>query len=354
MKITIVGAGNTGHALAAYLAQRGCTPVLATRSAEKSAAINENGITAEGAIQGNFRVPSTTSLAEAVQGAALVAVMTTANAHRAVARQLAPLLTDGQSILVFNSNWGAFEFAQVLGGDIAAKNLTVAETAAQLFVATSGGPGHVNVSVKEKISVAATDPAKTAPLLAAIGGVFPQFEEGGSIIETTISTTNPVIHVPISLANIARIENAQEFRFYGDGVSKAGVELILKIDEERVAVARALGCEIDDVLTVINSFWEKKHDNLFDALTKNETYLRAMGPKSLTHRYFTEDVPFGIAPVAQIGRLYGVETPYTDALLDILYKLAGQGLAGTGVSFRKEDFAPFVGAPPCAVKAGVR
>lgn len=338
MKFTIIGGGKTGKAVAAYLTSKGAECLIKTRNAEKAAIFNRDGITAEGGINGNFKVKATTDMQEATDFADTILVMTVANAHRDVADQMAPCLKQNQRILIFNSNWGALEFKQVFGDSIKLKNLIVAETGAQLFVASAKEVGHVNMSIKAKVSVSAINPEDTQPLLDGIKEYFPQFEKGKSIIETTMSTTNPVIHVPITLLNGARIENAQPFLFYGEGASRAAVDLIVNIDKERIAVAKALGCEIDDVLTGINSFWEKKHDNLFDALTKNETYLRAKGPATLDHRYLTEDVPYGIAPIAKIGRIFGIETPYTDALLGILGCVFGNDLVNGGISFRREDF----------------
>ncbi len=338
MRFTIIGGGRTGQAAAAYLTSKGAECLIKTRDAGKAAIFNQHGITAEGGINGNFKVRATTDMQEAADFSDMILVMTVANAHKEVAGQLGPCLKQDQKILIFNSNWGALEFKQVLGDSRKLRNLIVAETGAQLFVASSEETGRVNMSVKAKITVSAVEPEDTQPLLDCIKEYFPQFEKGSSIIETTMSTTNPVIHVPITLLNAARIENAQPFLFYGDGASKEAVQLIENVDRERIAVAKALGCEIDDVLTGINRFWEKKHDNLFDALTKNSTYLHAKGPGTLEHRYITEDVPYGIAPIAKIGRLFGIETPYTDALLGILGCIFGTDVVNGGIEFRREDF----------------
>ena len=333
MKFAIIGSGNTGQALAAYLASKGADCILNTRDTEKQQRIAYEGIEATGDISGHFRVPITCAMEEAVSGADYILVMTIAGAHREVAERLKPLLSAGQRVLIFNSNWGAFQFGQVLGSDIADKDLIIAETAAQLFLATTTSPGKVRLSVKEKVYVSATDPEKTGGLLEHLAPYFPQFVAGASIFETTLSSTNPVIHVPITLFNAVRVENAQHFLFYGEGVSQRIVDLILHIDRERMAVAKAMGCEIDDVLSAINSFWEIKHDNLYDALTKNETYLRSVGPKSFGHRFLTEDVPYGIAPVARLGRILGIDTPYTDDLLQTLDMLLGKGFFTGGPQF---------------------
>lgn len=338
MRILVYGAGNTGHALSAYLASKNADFILFTRDPEKAAHINQRGLDSEGAIQGHFSIKASADLADSLSKADLIVVMTAANAHRDAAERMKPLLQNGQKILISNSNWGAFEFMQVLGKDIPAKNLTVAEMAAQLFVGSAPEPGKITMNVKSSVYVAATDPVKTQPLLAELKPVFPQFVSARSVFETSLSSTNPLIHVPISVMNMARVQNAEHFLFYAEGTSRKAVEYILGIDNERVAVGKALGCHVDDVLTAINSFWEIKHDNLFDALTLNQTYRKTIGPKTLSHRYFTEDIPYGIVPIARIGKLYGVPTPFSDALLEFINLTMGGELELNAMQFSIEDF----------------
>ena len=338
MNFTIIGGGKTGRALAVYLTSKNEKCLIKTRDAAKAALVNEKGIEAEGALSGCFKAPMTTSMEEAAAFGDVIIIMTVANAHREVAEQLKPLLRKGQRIVVFNSNWGALEFKQVLGSLIDELELIVAETGAQLFVASAKAENHVSMTIKARTSVCATDSSKTAQLIDELKEVFPQFAPAGSIIETTMSTTNPVIHVPLTILNAARAENAQPFRFYADGASQKGVDLVVALDRERIQVAKALGCGIDDVLTGINSFWPDKYDNLFDALTKNPAYIKAAGPQLLDHRYLTEDVPFGIAPIAKIGRLFGIPTPYADAVMAFCLAVFGEELVGGGIEFRREDF----------------
>jgi len=338
LKYAIIGAGNTGHAVSAYLCNLGEDCTLFTRNQVKADEINREGITSKGSVTGIFHLKATSDLADAIQGADIIIVMTTANAHRDVATKLKQVVTDNQKIIIFNGNWGAFQFFKILGDDIKRKGLTVAETSAQLFLANSPEPGKVTLTLKEKVMLSATSPVQTEEIIQQTRHVFPQFEKASSIFETTMSSTNPVIHVPITLLNLARVENEQAFKFYGEGASRTAVKLILDIDQERVKVAKALGCDTKDVLTGINSFWEIKHDNLFDALTKNETYLKSMGPKALNHRYITEDVPFGVAPIAQVGNLFGVSTPHTQNLIDMLKNLVNDELLNDGIEFRMEDF----------------
>ncbi|MCI2059235.1 MAG: NAD/NADP octopine/nopaline dehydrogenase family protein [Oscillibacter sp.] len=339
MKFAVIGAGNTGHAVSAYLAHMGADVCLYTRSSEKAELINRIGITASGSVEGTYRIACTSDLAAAVKAAGCIVLTTTADVHHQVLEQLKPLLERDQKILITNANWGAFEGKLILGDDIREKNLWVAETSSQLCVASSKDVGSVTLSLKSGILLAATEKKNSQPFVEWLKPYIPGLSAGGNIVMTTLCSTNPVIHVPITVLNAVRTENGEPYKFYGNGISPLTVRYIEKIDAERVAVARSLGVEITDILTGINSFWPVKHDNLFDALHENEVYQRSMGPKSFNFRYITEDIPYGIAPVCKIGRLHGVDTPYTEALVRFASLLIGRDFMAEGVSFRKGDLS---------------
>ena len=42
-----------------------------------------------------------------------------------------------------------------------------------------------------------------------------------------------------------------------------------------------------------------------------------LGPSSVQDRYITEDLPFGLVPRSELGRLVGVSTPVTDGIVSV-------------------------------------
>ena len=117
MKITVIGAGNGGQAIAGYLATQGYEVALYDIVEEK---INElkrlGGICMEGCIEGFGKIAYiTTDIAEAVCGAEIIMVTTVANAHRAVAKSIAPYIEEGQVIILNpGRTCGALVFKQTL------------------------------------------------------------------------------------------------------------------------------------------------------------------------------------------------------------------------------------------------
>src|SRR5438552_4063617 len=104
--VTIIGAGIGGIYLAADLGLRGCRLRLHDRDDSRLAEIRaRGGIDVE---PGGFAAIELTTpdLAAAVDGADIVAVCTGGNHQETVARSLAPLLRDGQLILLIQGNTG--------------------------------------------------------------------------------------------------------------------------------------------------------------------------------------------------------------------------------------------------------
>ena len=58
------------------------------------------------------------------------------------------------------------------------------------------------------------------------------------------------------------------------------------------------------------------------------TAMQATGtPKSLDHKFFTEDVPTGLIPMSALGAAAGVGTPAIDALVELVRKMTGKDFA---------------------------
>jgi opine dehydrogenase len=239
--------------------------------------------------------------------------------------------------LVFNGNWGAFEAKEYYKDFLKENEIIVGETGAMLFMANAFEVGKVNVlGIKNQITVSTVNPDDVNILIYELKDIFPQLSKTNSIYETSLSSTNPVIHVPITLFNLARIEEGHDFSFYGEGVSMAAIGYIESIDKERISLAKKLGFTCPSILESINSFFDIKFDNLYDALNKNETYIKGRAPKSLSHRYITEDISYGIVPIVKLGKVLNMDTKYSEAIVKFAELALNVNFLEAGVSITKE------------------
>ncbi|MDL2209693.1 NAD/NADP octopine/nopaline dehydrogenase family protein [Desulfovibrio sp. OttesenSCG-928-O18] len=332
MKMAIIGAGNTGQIMAFDLVKKGAEVRLYSRDREKAAHIARYGLEAEGRLEGKA-APAlvTATMREAVQGAKVICVMTTAGGHRPVAEAMRPYVEEGQIVIVFNANWGALEFHQVFGEAPGTPRVLVGETGTQLYIGSATREGKVFVKqIKENVSLAMIDKDETDAVIAALRPFFPQFTKAANILETSLSSANAIVHTPVCLFNLSRIELGHDFLFYSEGASRSTVAYVEKIDRERMAVMAALGLEARTMLEVINSFWPDKKNTLYDAIQENPSYRQVKGPQALDHRFLTEDLPYGIVPLVHLGRELGVPTPCMEGMLETFARFCGRDYVETG------------------------
>jgi len=162
-----------------------------------------------------------------------------------VAQALRGLLEPGQIILIFNGSWGAAEFSAILGDEAREKNVRVCETSAQLFLCSSPEECSVHIkTIKKSVAMACAAPPQTPGALAELATVFPQLTAGSNVLDTSLNSSNPVVHGPIALFNITRLENGEDYTLFGTALPRKTVDYIEKIDAERRAVIQAMGVEI--------------------------------------------------------------------------------------------------------------
>ena len=75
--------------------------------------------------------------------------------------------------------------------------------------------------------------------------MWPAVEKAESVFQTTLQNGNPVIHPAVTLLNAGLLERTGgDFLFYEEGVTESVGRLIEAVDEERLAIAAALGVTI--------------------------------------------------------------------------------------------------------------
>ena len=356
MNITVIGAGNSGFTAALDLMARPSVNILVyTRKPEKASALRLRGLEAGGLLSGRYEIPITADLDEAASFADILIVNTWANAHKEVFSRLKGRLKKDQILLILNGNWGACEARQILGEEAGAKNVRIAETASQIYLgqltydepvtsAASGDTGCVSAlptgirvnAIKKHVTLAALKKEETADVMESLRDILPAMTAADSVLATSLSSANPIIHAPLSLFHLSQIESAESFCFLSS-TSQSVLDYVDRMDRERMTVARALGVSAVPALEEMNRFWGKDYADLHDIFANNPAYNRLNGPRSLKHRFITEDIPFGIQPVSDLAELTGTEVPYTNALLQ-MYRLSLPGIfEGNRVTFKKEE-----------------
>jgi len=156
-----------------------------------------------------------------------------------------------------------------------------------------------------------------------------------NILYTGFTNANAMLHVANCVANAGRIESGESYKFYAEGVTPAVARLYEAINAERVAVAAALGASVPTLADWFDRVYGVREMTLVETcrrLTYNSDgpYQATGTPKSLDHKFITEDVPTGLIPMSALGAAAGVGTPAIDALIEVVRSMTGKDFAAGG------------------------
>lgn len=329
-EVAILGAGSGGLAAAADLAFRGHQVRLYNRSDGALEPIRaQGGIRASGAAgEGMAELPKvTTSLDDAIDGADAIVVVLPATAHAAIARAIGRRNQRAPLVLNPGHMCGSLHVRRVLEAE--GQRRTIVDLGTLTYVSRSLAPGSVDVYLRATgIPLAVTPDDEDAARLA--DDLFPGQRRAAHAMEAWFWDVNMVLHPPGMIVGAARIESTGgDFNFYGDGITPAVEAVMRSLDGERVAVARAFGVDVPDLAETMASIGTADPDaahagRLGDAIRGGAANASIKAPPRLDHRYLHEDVPYGLVPLAALGRVARVPTPVTDSLVRLAETVAGR------------------------------
>lgn len=339
-KFAILGAGAGGQSMAAVLAQGGYSVKLYDNKADKIARLNELGkIEVTGKIEASgFPELVTTDIAAVMRDVDAVMVVTTTDAHKEIATQIAPYLKDGQVILLNPGHvGGALEFSQILYGQYGLKHkVMIGETSDLMYacrISETGKPFHSGI--KKTMGVATVPAGDVEELLKILGPAFPCLLPMKNILETGFSGGGAMLHPIPSFMNIIRIDNKQSFDYYMEGITPSIARLVSAADGERLAVCRALGLDVPSLVETLKQMYNLEYDDLFELIQHNKPYVGVKSPPSTEHRFMVEDVASGIVPLASVGHELGIKTPMLDAFIEIACVISGRDYKTEGRTAEK-------------------
>jgi opine dehydrogenase len=320
---TVIGAGHGGRAMAAHLALMGFQVTLYNRTFDHIAALKARGgidlESAEGGLHGFAKLALVTSdMSEALQDTQMVMVVVPSSAHADVAKSAAPYLKDGQIVVLHpGRTCGALEFSKVLRDQGCTADVTLAEAETFIYASRSDGPAQARIfRIKEAVPLAALPAIRTKAVLAAIQPAYPQFIDGGNVLNTGMNNMGAIFHPALTLLNAGWIEATHgDYQFYIDGVTPSVARVLEVLDRERVTVASSLGLRARTGLEWLQMAYNTIGEDLHEAIHNQPGYYGIKAPSTLNHRYIFEDVPMSLVPIASLGERFGVSVRGMDSII---------------------------------------
>ena len=334
--IAIIGAGPGGFRLVANLGLAGYRLRLNDIDDAKLTAIRaRGGIDVEGTPGGFAPLElATTDLGATVTGADLIIVVSGGNTQPTVARALAPLLVDGQAILLMQGNTGGSLVVRCeLDRAGCRAEIELAETDTYPYAMRAVGPTTMRQTTQKRwMQIAAFPGTRSKATHARIGPLFPQAVAAPDVLHTGLMNVNAILHVANCIANAARIERGGGHMFYGEGVTSAVANLYTAIDAERMAIAAALAVNVPSLADWIELAYNVRETDFVKTFQRlsaepDGPYVVNKAAGTLNHKYVTEDVPTGLIPIQELGTATGTPTPAIDTLVEMAKLMTGRAFS---------------------------
>ncbi len=338
MNIAVLGSGNGGCAVAFDCAQHQHRVSLFdfdTFPHTIKAVQHQGGLYAEGELDGFAPIHyAGHDITQALNDVEIIYVVGPAYSTRPFAEVCLPYLQNGHIVIVCpGSCMGSLEFT--LGAQLRLRHdeILVAETSTLPYAVRRVAPGTIRVFLKLNggLFLAAVPSRHTPHVLERLREMFPAMAAAKNILQTSLQNGNPVIHPAITLLNSALIERTRgNFLFYEDGVTPAVGRLINAMDQERLAIGRALNIEVisEPDLGCMQGYMT---DSTYDTGYAEAPGFRGIkAPTGLDDRYLHEDVGYGLVFLQSLADQLGVNTPSMSAVIRLASLLTEQDYLAQG------------------------
>lgn len=334
LTVAIIGAGNGGQAMAGHLGMIGHRVRLYNRTESKLEPIKKyGGIALTEAVQGFGKIEMVSGeMSNVIRGAEIIMVTTTADAHDQIALSMAPYLEDGQ-VVVLNPGrtLGALEVKNIFNSIIPEKKIFVAETQSLIYACRIETPGVVRViGVKNRVLLASWPESDMKIVLKKLENLYPYFIPVESVLITSLENIGAIFHPAIVLFNAAAIERGNSFYFYNDITPQISL-FLKKLDEERLKIGAAYGFNLHSCEEWISFAYSNIDGNdLYSKMKNNPAYFKILAPQNIKSRLLMEDIPTGILPMIELGKVAGLELPLMTSVFTIGQALLEENFLSTG------------------------
>lgn len=274
MNVTIIGAGNTGIAMAVHAANSGENVTLWNRSEETIAHLQDTRVLhSKGVIEGDFEIDLvTTDMKEALKDPDAILITTPAFSHAELAETIAKNIEKETLIVLFpGRTFGAMEFLEVYNEYNKEVKQTVAETQTAIYTCRKTAEDSVDIlSIKNNVLISSISnkEEENKNLFTLLPNFIQEHvEPAKSMIETSIGNVGLIFHCAPLLLNAGWTENKNyTYKYYRDGITPSIGKLLEKIDEERIEVSKALGLEVESVTEWLYRAYEVRGDSIYESI----------------------------------------------------------------------------------------
>jgi len=293
----------------------------------------------------------TTEISEALKEAGLIIVAIPAKGHKPFFEKMIPYLEDGQVISIFPDNFGSLMLKNMMHDKDCDVDVIIGGWSSMPYGVRVVEPGRLDCLSRIRHLVGDSLPSKDGDKflehlkgIPAFDGTM-EIERGDTIIGVDLSNPNPVVHVPGSILNVGAMEVSEmegilgiakgKYSMYKYGMSPAVSRVQFAFYQEEVKIADAIGVKIAEHQE--GQFFS--HGSIMGveylAPFTDVLFPPIVGPTSVEHRYFTEDIPVGTVVRYNLAKKLGVEVPTIESLIRLGSLCCKRDFLKEGISLRE-------------------
>jgi len=323
-KVVVMGAGNGGQALAADLSLAGYNVNLY----EHSAMVNKFKVIIEKK-EIEFRTPqkvqvaslsdATCDLEQALDGIKIINIVVPSNIHETFFNSLIPFLTKEHKVIVWSGRFGAMRLNHMCEQ----RNVpipTIVEVNTLPYGSRLVSTGIVQILfTAKKLYYAPVTQGKLMEIERLFNHMFPVAKNVENPMAVALNNSALLVLPIAPIFNVGAIERlAGDFYLFRDGITHSVGGVMEVIYYEIKGIADKLGFSLTQYRS--EDFTKKGSVEAVNFEVEGgdvSFYEKMSGPDKIKHRYLMENIPFGLVPLSELGKLTGVPTPAIDSIIEL-------------------------------------
>jgi opine dehydrogenase len=276
----------------------------------------------------------TTDIAEAIKGAGLIIVSVPANGHKALFKKMLPYLENDQIISIFPDNFGSLVLREMMREKDHNVNIVIGGWNSMPYGVRKTSPGKIDCILRIHRLMYDTLPTIDRDKFFQALKEIPPFEgtsvleRGDTVIGIGLSNPNPVVHAPGSILSVGPMEVSQmeestlniskgRFSMYKHGMSPAVSRVQFAFYQDICNIASAMGIKIVEYSE--EQFFSKGSIMGIEYIGpfSDVIFPPIVGPDSIKHRYFTEDISVGTVVYYQLAKKFGINVPTIESIIKL-------------------------------------
>lgn len=324
MKVSVLGTGNVGVAIAADLSIGGHDVSLIKTSLNKSETydrlVSSKGLCAlkEDGKYTWSKIRSVGSDLSKVCESDVVFVTIQSTYHENLIRRLVDYITEDQIVVVICSYLSLGYFRKYSARELKVVETTGPYLEGRVELDDEHSEVAFRVGCRLSRSPLSVSPSWAIPdVMKKLRELYKGFSCDYTEVESGLLNPNMVLHTIGSIMSLPRIEFSDgDFCMYREAYSRKNdttMRMMLALDEEKKSVLKKLGLKPVDIFDA-GGFLGDKMKSFY---AYSESSDRAKSPTSIHSRYITEDVSQGLVLLESFGQAVGVFTTVATSLINM-------------------------------------